>query len=446
MLLLAFTDFEHERPPWPLSVTLQVVWHIRSVAHAKGWELLRSFRAVLLGVIGEDCDSVEWAVLLREVEPALEAVGALSSDAQTNNVRARVKQTIDGVVGKLWPARELAHDIQWDGREQSLVLDSAPALQGDDLGILIQLDHLHLRSILLLLLWEELSDAFPDRPSASLLWESEDGIGSPVAFFLVEENIADRFAHIDGSNTLSEPSTLHVWRGNGPHLVVVWPHEDVCDTISHHSQNPLVKVLGLLLSSSHANFRFNKSLQASDLVFHRKGTDVVLEWVSNPPVLDPHVRDTLHCIPVVVANANGSVNQLVEVLVVAEDHMATHIEKEAFGSYVRTRQATRFIKLVNEQPVIISELVQSRGTSKASWSCSNNQNTNLFSLSILRHPLLSPFVVRSLSCRTASSRLNALEMKTRSERHSREKVVVRDQKRNVRRPRLQKPENCPSTS
>ena len=54
--------------------------------------------------------------------------------------------------------------------------------------------------------------------------------------------------------------------------------------------------------------------------------------------------------------------------------------------------------------------------------------------------------MRSLSCRTASSRLNALEMKTRSERHSREKVVVRDQKRNVRRPRLQKPENCPSTS
>ena len=55
-------------------------------------------------------------------------------------------------------------------------------------------------------------------------------------------------------------------------------------------------------------------------------------------------RDSRSCEPT-PPNANGSVNQLVEVLVVAEDHMATHIEKEAFGSYVRTRQATRFIKL-----------------------------------------------------------------------------------------------------
>ena len=37
--------------------------------------------AVLLRVVGEDCDAVEGAVVFREVQPALEAVGAPAADA-----------------------------------------------------------------------------------------------------------------------------------------------------------------------------------------------------------------------------------------------------------------------------------------------------------------------------------------------------------------------------
>ena len=55
--------------------------------HADGLELGVVSGAVLLGVVAENSGTVEGAVILREVQPALEAVRALSSDTQPNDVR-----------------------------------------------------------------------------------------------------------------------------------------------------------------------------------------------------------------------------------------------------------------------------------------------------------------------------------------------------------------------
>lgn len=55
--------------------------------HADSLELAVISWAVLLGVVAENSGTVEGAVILREVQPALEAMRALSSDAQPNDVR-----------------------------------------------------------------------------------------------------------------------------------------------------------------------------------------------------------------------------------------------------------------------------------------------------------------------------------------------------------------------
>lgn len=55
--------------------------------HADSLELGVVSGTVLLGVVAKDSGTVEGAVIFGEVEPALEAVRALSSDAQPNDVR-----------------------------------------------------------------------------------------------------------------------------------------------------------------------------------------------------------------------------------------------------------------------------------------------------------------------------------------------------------------------
>ena len=52
----------------------------------EGWELCIGSRCVLGRVVREDSDAVEWAVVLRIVEPTLEAVGAVTPDADAHNV------------------------------------------------------------------------------------------------------------------------------------------------------------------------------------------------------------------------------------------------------------------------------------------------------------------------------------------------------------------------
>ena len=55
--------------------------------HADSLELGVVSGTVLLGVVAEDSGTVEGAVILGEVQPALEAVRALPSNTQPNDVR-----------------------------------------------------------------------------------------------------------------------------------------------------------------------------------------------------------------------------------------------------------------------------------------------------------------------------------------------------------------------
>lgn len=54
--------------------------------HAHSLELGAICRAVVLGVVAEDSGTVEGAIILREVKPALETVRALPTDSKTNDM------------------------------------------------------------------------------------------------------------------------------------------------------------------------------------------------------------------------------------------------------------------------------------------------------------------------------------------------------------------------
>jgi len=58
----------------------------RTAYHADSLELGVVSGTVLLGVVAEDSGTVEGTVILWEVQPALEAMRALSSDTQPNDV------------------------------------------------------------------------------------------------------------------------------------------------------------------------------------------------------------------------------------------------------------------------------------------------------------------------------------------------------------------------
>ena len=69
-----------------------------------------------------------------------------------------------------------------------------------------------------------------------------------------------------------------------------------------------------------------------------QSSNVVLEGIRYPSVFDPYVGDPLQCVPTIFTH--GSVNKLVKVFVVAEDHMATHIKEKTFRSDISAGKAT----------------------------------------------------------------------------------------------------------
>ena len=119
---------------------------------------------------------------------------------------------------------------------------------------------------------------------------------------------------------------MHTYLGgrHSPHLVVVWPHEDVGNTLAACAQNPLVKVLGLGCSDAGGHGGVNETINALDLVLLGQHRDVVLEGVGDPLALVPHVGDALVGVPVVLLR-KGLVNAVVEVLVVGEDDVTADI-------------------------------------------------------------------------------------------------------------------------
>lgn len=112
--------------------------------------------------------------------------------------------------------------------------------------------------------------------------------------------------------------------GNSPDLVVVGTHEDVGNTLTGHTQNPLVEVLGLGVGNTALEGRVNETVNALDLVIFGEHGDVVLEGVGNPETLVANVGDTLVGVPVLLLG-ESLLNNVVEVLVVGEDDVTADI-------------------------------------------------------------------------------------------------------------------------
>lgn len=107
----------------------------------------------------------------------------------------------------------------------------------------------------------------------------------------------------------------HVFGWHGPHFVVVWGHEEIRNTLTVVSQNPLVKVLWLCVGNTSLKRGVDQALHTLDLVILRQHRDVVLKWVWNPEALALDVRHPLVSVPVGLVG-QCLVDAVVEVLVV----------------------------------------------------------------------------------------------------------------------------------
>lgn len=117
--------------------------------------------------------------------------------------------------------------------------------------------------------------------------------------------------------------------GNGPDLVVVRAHKHIGNTLALHSQNPLVKVLGLGVGHTALHGRINETINGLDLVLLWQDGNVVLEGIGDPEALVANVGDALVSVPVIILGKR-LVETVVEVLVVGEDDVAANIV-ELFG-------------------------------------------------------------------------------------------------------------------
>ena len=125
---------------------------------------------------------------------------------------------------------------------------------------------------------------------------------------------------------------MHFGRGDGPDLVVVWPHEQVGDTSAHHSHDPLIEVLGLGVGDTDLQGGVDEVRETAGLVLLRQDGDVVLEGVRDPEALVADVGDTLVGEPVILLG-KSLVDAVVEVLVVREDDVTTDIV-ELYSRYI----------------------------------------------------------------------------------------------------------------
>jgi hypothetical protein len=136
---------------------------------------------------------------------------ARSSDSDTDDVGARVEQAlrqrhkflVSHLLGKL---------VHSHCGDQLLVADCLSTLQGDSVGIGVDLCDSTLLSEDRLLLGQGVGNGNPDPTSAITSGEAEGSVRTPVSCDLVEKDVLDHSLDIRCCDTLSEPSTLHLAR------------------------------------------------------------------------------------------------------------------------------------------------------------------------------------------------------------------------------------------
>lgn len=121
-------------------------------------------------------------------------------------------------------------------------------------------------------------------------------------------------------------NSAYLCRRHSPHFVVVRPHEEIGDTLSHVADDPLVEILGLCVGNASLESGVNHAVQALYLLLLGQHGNVVLEGVRDPLLLAAHVGNALVSVPVGLFG-ESLVDTVVEVLVVGEDNVATDIVK-----------------------------------------------------------------------------------------------------------------------
>lgn len=182
-----------------------------TVGKVESRELDVLLRLVVGGVVGEDGGTVEGAVVLREVQPALvtDALRALTSDTDTNDVSGRVVELL-GEGHELLVAELLSKVVNSHGVDELVVANGATVGEVGNLLLGIDLGDLTLLAESLLLLGDGLSDGDPDTTGTITGGESEGSVGAPVTGNLVEDNVLGDKLSVRSGDTLTEPLALHL--------------------------------------------------------------------------------------------------------------------------------------------------------------------------------------------------------------------------------------------
>ena len=73
---------------------------------------------------------------------------------------------------------------------------------------------------------------------------------------------------------------------------------------------------------------------------------------------------------------DGFVYQLVEVVVVREYHMTSHVEKKSLRCNISACQASSFVERVDQQPVLVLVLFQARSCPETCWTGPDDENVD----------------------------------------------------------------------
>ena len=109
-----------------------------------------------------------------------------------------------------------------------------------------------------------------------------------------------------------------------PHFVVIRPHEEIGNTGTHHSDDPLIKVLGLCRGNSSLEGGIDHSIHTFDLFFFWQHGNIVLEWIWNPEFLASNIGDTLVRVPIVFLR-EGLIDAVIKIFVVGKNDMPANV-------------------------------------------------------------------------------------------------------------------------
>jgi hypothetical protein len=196
----------------PVGTVLSLsVLGLGAIGELESGQLLGGLGLVVRGVVGEDGGTVEGAVILGEVQPALvtDAVGAGTTDTNTDNVGGGVEELL-GEGHELSVVHGLGEVVDSHGGNKLLVTNGGAISQGDGLVVGVDLLDLVLGTVAGVLLGEGVGNGNPDTTGTVAGGETESSVGAPVTGSLVEDDVGSHGLDIGGSDTLTEPSALHL--------------------------------------------------------------------------------------------------------------------------------------------------------------------------------------------------------------------------------------------